>query len=290
MLSAVISNHLGAPEHSWTVRLAGIACLVLLALILRFVVHQVINWVCAWNGSSERAMRSAGLDQHERSRIRERRRSRAQALGATVKKASTVVIIYGCLSEAVALFQVNMLAFHTSAGVFGIALALGAQSLIRDVFSGICLVFEDQFEIGDLVTIGQATGAVVAIRTRTTTLQNSDGVIWHVRNGDISIVGNLSKGFALAIVDIPVDRASDFTVVSQLVEQAVREFVDGHQMAKDLLETPRLVGIDSINPTQVILRLEVKVKPGCDCDIRREISRHILAGLSDSAALGPTGG
>ncbi len=104
---------------------------------------------------------------------------------------------------------INLAPLLASAGVVGVAIGFGAQSMVRDYLAGIFMLVEDQYGVGDVITIGDATGTVENVTLRVTRLRDVSGIVWHIRNGAIEQVGNESQGWARAVVDFPVPYAAD---------------------------------------------------------------------------------
>jgi small-conductance mechanosensitive channel len=107
-----------------------------------------------------------------------------------------------------------------SAGFVGLAIAVSAQQMVRDFLAGIAMLLEDQYGVGDVIDVGPATGEVERVGLRTTRLRAVDGVVWHVRNGEIERVGNYSRDWARVLLDVEVARGADLGLATRTVEQA----------------------------------------------------------------------
>lgn len=121
-----------------------------------------------------------------------RRERRAKTLGAALRSVTTIVIAIITVFAVVAAFGVNIAPLLAGAGLAGVALGFGAQNLLRDILAGAFMILEDQFNVGDRVDTGLVTGRVEAITLRVTTLRDDDGVVWHVPNGQVTRIANLS--------------------------------------------------------------------------------------------------
>ena len=136
-----------------------------------------------------------------------RRTSRAESIGAALAGVAAVAIWIVAVFSIASVLGVDLAPLLAGAGIAGVALGFGAQSLVRDCISGLFILIEDQFGIGDQVDLGAASGTVERISLRTTVLRGADGTVWHVPNGEVRRVGNQSKLWSMAVVDvdIPVD-------------------------------------------------------------------------------------
>ncbi|UDY24470.1 mechanosensitive ion channel family protein [Nocardioides sp. Kera G14] len=171
----------------------AIACLVLLACVLNVVARLLIDRVIS------RAEAGVLPDRLRSAAAAARRTQRAKTIGSLLKSvvAGALVAVFGTM--VLDQVGVNVAPIIASAGVVGLALGFGAQSLVKDYLSGLFMIFEDQYGVGDRVIVGAvgndlATGVVEAVTLRITTLRADDGTIWHVRNGEILRVANQTQG------------------------------------------------------------------------------------------------
>jgi small conductance mechanosensitive channel len=189
-------------------------------------------------------------------------------------------MIYGvAFMMVLAEFGVDIAPMLASAGVVGLAIGFGAQNLVRDFLSGIFMMLEDQYGVGDTVDVGAAVGEVEAVGLRTTTIRDVSGTVWYVRNGEILRVGNSSKGFAVAVVDLPLAHHADTRLAGELALQAAREVTE-HEHAEDVTETPKLLGVQSVTPYAVTLRLTVQTRPGRQWAVQRALNARVQSALT----------
>ena len=186
---------------------------LLVAVLIRIVAHRLINKITA------RAAQAGGNGKSAAHvLVGERRRQRAKALGSILRNAASV-LIFGIAAVTIAGdLGLNLAPVLASAGVLGLAIGFGAQSLVRDFLSGIFMLLEDQYGVGDVIDAGDATGTVEAVSLRVTRLRDVNGVVWHVRNGTINRIGNESQGWARAVVDFPVAYDQDLPEVRQTMK------------------------------------------------------------------------
>jgi Small-conductance mechanosensitive channel len=155
--------------------------------------------------------------------------------------------------------SVDVTGIITTAGIGGLAIGFGAQKLVKDVISGFFLIIEDQFAVGDFVTIGAATGTVEEIDLRITRLRDETGRLWIISNGDITIVTNHSLAPVESFVEIGVAPTADVKEAERILNEA------GQEMTSDpdyrLTRTPRTLGVASFDATRTVIRVEIIAQP-----------------------------
>jgi small conductance mechanosensitive channel len=162
----------------------AIALIIVLGLVARWVLNKVIDRV---------VRRSPGTRSHTSPLVAERRRQRAETMGSVLRSMAAFAIFTVVTIMVIGTLGYNVAPLIASAGLVGVALGFGAQSLVKDFLSGIFMFFEDQFGVGDTVIIGDTEGVVEALALRITRLRGPDGTTWYVRNGEILRVGNVSQ-------------------------------------------------------------------------------------------------
>ena len=204
-----------------------------------------------------------------------RQSQRADAIGAVLRNLSSVVI---WLLTAILILQilgVRLGPLLAGAGVAGLAIGVGAQQMVRDFLAGIAMLLEDQYGVGDVIDVGQAVGEVERVGLRTTQLRAVDGTVWHVRNGEIERVGNLSRDWARVLLDVEVARGADLTLAMHTVEGAARELHEDPRWGPLLLEDPQVWGVEGLGPASVRIRLAVKTRPSRRDDVARELRARV---------------
>jgi len=161
------------------------------------------------------------------------------------------------------------------AGIIGVALGFGAQSLVKDFLSGLFILVEDQFGVGDIVDLDQETsGTVEAVSLRTTRLRAVDGTVWYVPNGEIRRVGNKSQHWSRALLDIDVAYETDIEHAKNVIKQVA----DGlWQERDDIIEEPEVWGVETLGPNSVVIRLVVKTLPSDQYAVSRELRQRLKA-------------
>lgn len=210
----------------------------------------------------------------------ERQRQRIDTLGAVLRSVSTVAIWSVALLMVLDECKVNIAPLLASAGVGGVALGFGAQSLVKDFLSGIFMIVEDQYGVGDVVDTGEVTGTVVDISLRVTTIRDFSGVIWYIRNGEITRVANRSQGWSTALVDIPVSSGESMPTVLETIARSVKGMDHDPAWRERLIDPVEVGGVESIVGNVATVRLIAKCAPNESVPVAREVRERALAALA----------
>jgi small conductance mechanosensitive channel len=157
------------------------------------------------------------------------------------------------------------------AGIAGIAVGFGAQSLVKDCISGMFMLVEDQFGVGDVIDAGDATGTVEAVSLRSTRLRDVNGTVWHIANGEIVRVGNKSQQWSRAVIDMPVALQADVRHAEEVLTRVANELTSDPAWTARVLEAPEVLGVESLGPDGIKLRVLVKTKPAEQWAVMREL-------------------
>jgi len=209
------------------------------------------------------------------------------AVAHLLKSVWTFVLILVVILTIMSTLGVPLSPLLASAGIGGVVLAFGAQSLIKDYLSGILMIVEDQYGVGDQIKVGDVTGTVEDITLRITKLRDPNGMIWYIRNGEILRVGNISQGYSTGLIDLPVAYDADVNKVTEVLSQVVDEVSNQPEMTDQLLAPPELLGVESITPTAVIMRIVIKTPPNKQYALARDIRERALAALAAAGIPGP---
>ena len=231
----------------------------------------------------ERMKRPEGLvganrfgERDEEDRIAQlRREQRADALGGLAGSISKVVIWFLVITVALAQIGIELGPLIAGAGIAGVAIGFGAQDLVKDFLSGVFMLIEDQYGIGDIIDVGEAAGVVEGISLRSTRLRAVDGTLWHVPNGEIRRVGNMSQGWARALVDVSVAYATDVDAASEVILSVATDMAEEEEYREVFLETPEVWGVEALADSSIDIRLVIKTEPGKQWAIARELRRRI---------------
>ncbi|WP_091609050.1 mechanosensitive ion channel family protein [Micromonospora mirobrigensis] len=262
--------------------------ILLLALVARWALHRAINRLVRTTGRSTvptllRPLReripSASLDPEEF--VPERRRQRAEAIGSVLRSVVTAFVFGIALLMTLREFNFDLAPLLASAGIAGVALGFGAQSLVKDLLAGLFMLIEDQYGVGDTVDLGEATGVVESVGLRVTTVRDGRGVLWYIRNGEIIRVGNKSQGWALVVVDLPIGFASTEEATAVLRTAAASVALDP-ELAPEIVETPDVLGVEQITVDGAVIRTVVKTTAEGQFAVGRELRRRLAEALENS--------
>jgi small-conductance mechanosensitive channel len=206
-----------------------------------------------------------------------RRAQRAKSLGSLLKSITTTVV-YG-IAFVMALSEVGMdvAPILASAGVLGLAIGFGAQNLVKDFLSGVMMMIEDQYGVGDAVDLGEAIGTVENVGLRVTRVRDVDGTVWYVRNGEILRVGNQSQNWARTVLDIGVSYSEDLARVREVLTDVAHSLWEDEDYKDVIIEEPEVWGVQNLAPDAVIVRVTLKTAPMQQWSVAREMRERIKA-------------
>ncbi|MEV6961231.1 mechanosensitive ion channel family protein [Streptomyces sp. NPDC051207] len=205
----------------------------------------------------------------------ERRRQRSQAIGSVLRSVASFVIMGTAALMVLGTFQINLAPLLASAGVAGVAIGFGARNLVTDFLSGVFMILEDQYGVGDSIDAGVASGEVIEVGLRVTKLRGENGEIWYVRNGEVKRIGNLSQGWATAGVDVTVRADEDLDRVKAALN-SVGEKLAREEPWNEMLWGPvEVLGLDSVLLDSMVVRVSAKTMPGKALTVERELRWRI---------------
>ncbi len=241
-----------------------------LALVVRWVVHRLIGRVVL---RAEKGPTTAPGQQHRSTR----RAQRAQTVGSLLKSVGTGVITAVVGTMMLSEIGVNIAPIIASAGIIGIAVGFGAQSLVADFLSGIFMIVEDQYGVGDVVDLGEAIGTVEAVTLRITRVRDINGTVWYVPNGSITRVGNQSQNWAQTVLDVAVGYHEDLGRVRRVLESVAHELWEDEDFQGKIIEEPSVWGVQNLGPDGVDVRVVLKTAPLEQWAVAREMRQRIKA-------------
>jgi small conductance mechanosensitive channel len=272
---------------------------IVLAVVARWLLHRLITRVVltmtsksarrfAQSGRAGRALASAtGL-------ANERNQQRVETMGSLLRSIVTFVIATLAVLTIMALVGIPLGPLLASAGVAGVAIGFGAQSLVKDFLAGIFMILEDQYGVGDVIDTGEAIGTVEEVTLRITRLRDADGVTWYVRNGEIIRIGNKSQGFSTALVDMPVSYAENAERVIAIIREVAVAMGQDPEWEDRLSEEPKVLGVETISGSTMTIRTIAQCAPGENFAVQRELRERIKNALDAAGVkappLGPFGG
>jgi small conductance mechanosensitive channel len=205
----------------------------------------------------------------------ERSSQRAMALGAVLRSITSLVVYGLAIMIALAEFGISLGPLIAGAGIVGVALGFGAQSLVKDFLSGIFMLIEDQFGVGDIVDVGEASGVVEAVNLRTTRLRDVNGTVWFVPNGEIRRVGNKSQQWARAVLDVGVAYDTDLTKAVEVIKEVIDSVWHDALENATVLEEPEIWGVETFGDSAITIRAVLKVEPGEQWTTAREVRKRL---------------
>ncbi len=204
---------------------------------------------------------------------------RARTLGGVAASLVRVVVFSVAALLVLDKFGINLGPLLAGASIVGVALGFGAQSLVKDFLSGFFILAEDQYGVGDVITISDTTGTVEEVNLRVTRMRSSDGTVWFVPNGEIRKVGNSHKEWARAIVDVLVPPGTDVAAACAAIGRELEDLGTDEAWAASVLEAPEVLGVESMSPDGTTVRVTVKTDPGEGPRVARELRARLLARL-----------
>jgi small conductance mechanosensitive channel len=208
---------------------------------------------------------------------------RIDTLVAVLASIWTMVVWVLAFIVILGQFDISLAPLFAGAGVVGVALGFGAQSVVADFLSGFFMLFEDQFGVGDVVDVGEATGTVEKLSLRTTTLRDVNGTVWHIRNSEIRRIGNKSQLWSRAVVDVDVAYDTDLRRAEGIIQRVADELWQDADFVKgDIIDPPEVWGVERLGADGITLRLVVKTDPAEQWMVARELRLRIKEALDEA--------
>jgi small-conductance mechanosensitive channel len=259
-----------------------VVVIILGAALARFVVHRLVDrYVRKANERHENRFSLlgpvGGVLANATGYGNERHEKRVATAATIVKSTVSVIIIGTALLMILDLFGIPLGPLLASAGVAGLAIGFGAQSLVKDTLSGLFMIVEDQYGVGDVIDTGTVVGTVEEVTLRITRLRDGDGVVWYIRNGEILRLGNRSQGWSVAVVDVQLAYTDDIVRVTGIMTAAVEDLAEHEDWSDVLMEKPHVTGIEAMTQGLVTLRVTAQVRANERDGVQREIRSRLKA-------------
>jgi small-conductance mechanosensitive channel len=269
----------------WQVFFGGllrVLVILIVGLVVRFILIRLVRRIV----KSAAAKPVPGEDEGGRTQTArvvfgddpvalERRASRAKTLGSLFESIVNLVVWTLTILLIAAQLGFNLGPLLAGAGILGVALGFGAQSVVADFLSGVFMLLEDEYGVGDYIDMGEASGTVEDVGLRVTRLRGVDGVVWFVRNGEVVRVGNHSHGWSSAILDIGVAYGTDVGAVRQVLDGLAEEVMTDSPVADLLLERPTILGVQELAADSVVIRMVIKTQPGEQWVVARYVRERV---------------
>lgn len=254
---------------------------IVLLIITALLIARFINWVARKVTRRIDAEYQAS-DQLVRSESAKHR----QAVASVISWVSIVIVFVMVAVEITDVIDIPVGSLVAPAAVLGAALGFGAQKLVQDLLAGFFIITERQYGFGDLVQLSMigatdpAEGTVEEVTLRVTKLRTSEGEVFTVPNGNIVRSLNMSKDWARAVVDIPVPASADLNRVNEVLHEVGQHAMEDKHLSALLLDTPQLMGVESIELDTVNLRMVARTLPGKQFEVGRRLRIRIIAALT----------
>ncbi|HWS49936.1 MAG TPA: mechanosensitive ion channel domain-containing protein [Microbacterium sp.] len=266
---------------------AILASCVIVALLLRLVIRRVVHRIV------DTAKNRASVDDTqalERSPLADMRLvQRTRTLGSILQNIVNVMLVVIALVLVVNQLSPTLLGSLTLlTAAVGAGLGFGAQNIVKDVLNGIFLVAEDQIGIGDVVDLGLATGVVEYVSVRITQVRDVNGTLWYVRNGEVTRIGNMSQGWARAIIDLGVPLDVDLDLVEQTMLETAQGLAKDAKWRTRIVEKPEVWGLESIGGDALVVRVVIKARANAKDDVAQELRKRLRAALLEKEIAVPS--
>jgi len=278
-------NRMIARAADWFVTRPLVAVIVLLVAwvvnrYLRKVVSAFVTRLSSSRQLANGAMVKIGMDRPEGAAVvGAREQSRASTLAAVSRASVSWFVWTIAVLIVLGVFNINLGPLLAGAGIAGIAVGFGAQSLVRDCIAGFVILLEDQCGVGEEVDIGEAVGTVEAITLRMMSVRGVDGTLWNVPNGVIQRVGNRTRSWSQGLVDITIWYDGDINDALVAVQAGIAVAVEVPEVAEVLLQPPAILGVERVDATGTVLRVTVRTRPGKHWAAMREVRLAIRQSL-----------
>ncbi|HEX8519749.1 MAG TPA: mechanosensitive ion channel family protein [Pseudonocardia sp.] len=265
---------------------AHIVLILVLGLIARYLLHRAILRLVE-GATSSRISRMISrrtrpqLGENASAPVTPRRAQRARTIGSVLRSAGSFVIGLVVIGTILAEFGVALGPILASAGILGVALGFGAQNLVRDFLSGMFMLLEDQYGVGDIVDLGTANGTVEAVGLRITTVRDLNGTVWYVRNGEILRVGNKTQGHSVAVADVPLALGADMGRATDVAGRVAARLVAEPDLAEHVLGDPEVVGVEKITAEGATFRVTVRTAPGQQFRVQRALATALVRAFDE---------
>jgi small conductance mechanosensitive channel len=273
-----------------TIAMIVIAAAVAAWLTRRYFSRVIHRFIANRNQYAAQQLQRLGIDEPEALGgygAAVRSEARASSITAVISSTATVIIWTIAMMSILEVLGVDLGPFLATAGIAGVALGFGAQSLVKDCISGLFMLLEDQYGIGDVVDLGEAIGVVEQVSLRTTVLRGVDGTVWHVPNGEVQRVGNRSQLWSMAVVDVSVAYETDLEEAKRIVLSTVESVCAEAEWSDTVLEPPTLLGVEELALDGITLRVTIKTAPGAQWALQRVMRERLKVELERAGVDSP---
>ena len=198
-----------------------------------------------------------------------------KTVAGVIHSAGVFLIVFFAFMQVLDAFNFNIAPLLASAGIAGLAIGFGAQTLVKDVINGFFILAENQFEVGDTIKASGVSGTVEEITMRRTVLRDSDGTLHIVPNGSIQLVSNMTRDWSQVTLHVSVDYSENRDRIVSLLKEVTESFYNDSAFRQDVVAEPQVHGIERVRGMEVDYLVTVKVRPGKQYGVAREMRRRI---------------
>ncbi|MCQ3815153.1 MAG: mechanosensitive ion channel family protein [Acidimicrobiia bacterium] len=208
--------------------------------------------------------------------------ARAETIGLVLRSIVVAAVWILALFLILGQLDIDLAPLIAGAGIGGLALGFGAQSIVKDFLSGLFMLIEDHYGVGDIVDVGSAVGTVESVSLRSTTIRDVKGTVWHVPNGSIARVGNSSQLWSRAVLDVEVAYDTDLELAREVIQRVGDSLWNDPEWGGDeLMERPEVWGVQDLGASAVALRLVVKTEPSQQWAVERELRKRLKTAFDE---------
>jgi len=247
-----------------------IVAMILGAVVLYYIIRTL----------SRRLFRVAGRKMSDSYLVTREQEMRAKTLAGIIRGVFIAVIVVVVSMMTLKEFGYDVGPLLAGAGIAGLAIGFGAQTLVKDLIGGFFVLSEGQFYVGDVIQVGAVKGMVEAIKLRTTLVRDGEGILHIIPNGEMRVVSNLTRGWSRVNLDVSVDYREDMDKVIGILAQVAASVAADSPVSKYLIEGPSVLGVENIAGKAVTIRIIAQTEPFKDPEVARELRKRIATALS----------
>jgi len=264
-------KNINIPDRGWRTEITDFTHRdlpkLLVFFVLAFIAHRFIEFFV--HRLRKLADRHAAQDSSRAAQLR--------TVASILRATSYTVIGFIVLLNVLSIFNINLTPLLASAGVVGVGIGLGAQSLFKDMLNGIFILVENQYNVGEVVKLASLTGTVENLTLRITTLRDGDGTLYIIPNSQVATVANLSRDFSVASLSVSVDASADPEKVLRELGTAAMEVRQDSQFAAVILADPTVLGVDKIAGREVTYLVNFRVRANQRDGVLRAMRIRVIA-------------
>lgn len=263
-MGKVLDEWIGDSQEFLHTKLPRLIVIALIAFILNKILRVITN----------RMVRVAEQHAAGPGRVAE-----VKTLASVIRATGLAIIGVIAGLQCLDALGINLAPLLASAGIAGVAIGLAAQTIVKDMFNGILILLEGQFNVGDSVKLAGLSGTVEAMTLRKTSVRDGDGTLYVIPNSQITTVANLSAGYSVATINVSVDFSANPDTVATLLRQIALEVRNSDEFKSVFLQDPQVLGVDSVKGSQMIFPVVFKTRATQQYGAIRDFQRRVRLAL-----------